>query len=420
MAKEEKKNIGITVKRDEDFSEWYQQVIIKGELAEYSKVSGCMVFRPNSWFVWEQVRGECDKRFKKLGVQNAAFPLFIPEGLIKKEGEFIADFAPLVAWVDYGGNSKLSERLAVRPTSEAIFYDHYKNWIRSHRDLPLKINQWANVVRWEFKHPVPFFRTREFFFNEGHTAFATEKESLAEQDEIMDVYEDILVNYMAVPSLRGRKSDKEKFAGAVFSSSFEHYLPNGKAIQGPAFHHDGQNFAKAYELTFTDVDEKESFVWQNTWAISTRNIGIMAAIHSDDKGLVIPPKMARIQVALVPIFNDKNKDEVLAKANELKKKLEKSFRVHVDDRAEYSPGWKFNEWELKGVPIRIELGPKDIAAKQAVLVRRDSGKKMNVNISDIAKTVEKQMDAMHDDLYKKAEKLLKDNIVRADSWDAFI
>jgi len=414
MAKKDIK--GITVKKDEDFSEWYTQVIKKADLADYTAVSGCIVYKPASYAIWEKIVKVTDKKFKQIGIQNAYFPLFIPESLLQKEATHVAGFAPEVAWVTHAGDTKLGERLAIRPTSEAIMYDSYSKWIRSHNDLPLKINQWNNVVRWEFKYATPFLRGREFLWNEGHTCFATKKEAEAEQQQIIGIYDDVCKNYLALPSLIGRKSEKEKFAGAEYTISLEFLMPNGRGIQGPDFHFDGQNFAKAFDISFTDKKGKKQYVWQNTWAITTRMIGVMIAIHGDDRGLVVPPWIAPIQVVIVPILFGSSKKKVMQEAENIKKKLEKEcVNVHLDDRDGYSPGWKFNEWEVKGIPIRIEIGPKDLKKKQVIVVKRNDGKKTSVSLTKVSKEVPKLLKQIHTDLYKKAEKLLKDGIVKVKS-----
>ena len=402
---------GLTVRKEKDLSKWYTEVITKSDIMDYTDVSGCMVFKPYSYTMWEILQKFVDERFKKVGIKNCYFPLFIPEKFLIKEKEHVEGFAPEVAWVTEAGKTKLQERLAVRPTSETIMYPSYAKWISSWRDLPLRLNQWNNVVRWEFKNPVPFLRTREFLWNEGHTVFATKEEADAEKKQILDIYLDTLKNLMAIYGSPGQKSEKEKFAGAVSTHSIECFLPTGKAIQGPDFHHDGQNFAKAYDINFQDKDGKTQYVWQNTFAITTRMLGVMFMMHGDDKGLIIPPSIAPVQIVIIPIFKEKNKETIFKKADELKKKLEKSFRVEVDKREEYTPGWKFNEWELKGVPLRIELGPKDIEKNQAVLVRRDDGKKSAVKVSEVLKEAEKILKNIHDKLYKQSEKNFKDSIV---------
>ena len=343
---------GLTIKKEENFTEWFTQLMIKAELADYSKVSGSIVIRPLAYAMWEKIVQETDKEFKKLGVQNAYFPLLIPESLFQKEKDFVKNFAPEVAWVTYGGNTKLGERLAIRPTSEAIMYDSYSKWIRSWRDLPLLINQWNNVIRWEFNNPVPFFRSREFLWNELHTCFATEKECIAHGEKVMQAYNKITENLMAIPGIYAQKTEKEKFAGGVFSKKVHTYLPNGKVLEGTCFHHDGQNFSKAYDITFKDKNGATEYIWQNTHAISTRMLGGMLALHSDNKGVVIPPKIASNKIVIIPILFDKTKTKVIKEAETIKKQL-LEFNPILDNREDISPGWKYNEWELKGIPLRI-------------------------------------------------------------------
>ncbi|HLC91052.1 MAG TPA: proline--tRNA ligase [Candidatus Nanoarchaeia archaeon] len=408
----QKDNKGITVKKVDDFSEWYTQVLQKAELIDYSPVSGCYILRPSAYHIWENVQQFFDKLIKADGVKNAYFPLFIPENLLTKEKQHVEGFAPEVAWVTHGGNTALQERLAVRPTSETIMYDSYAKWIRSHKDLPLRLNQWCNVVRWEFNHPVPFLRSREFLWQEGHTCFATPEEAHAEAEKILGFYEQVFRELYAIPVLKGKKSNQEKFAGADYTLSVEAFLPNGKAIQGATSHHLGQNFSKAFNISFTDSQGKTSYAYQNSWGISTRSIGIMILMHGDDKGLVIPPRIAEKQVVIVPILFDDSKKKVLSEVQKIKDHLEKQgLRVHVDDREDYSPGWKFNEWEVKGVPIRIELGPKDLEKKQAVAVRRDTGEKKAISLAKISKDVPSLLDTIQNDLLQKAEKFLKSSIV---------
>jgi prolyl-tRNA synthetase len=409
MAKETKE--GLTVKKSQDFSEWYTQLILKSELADYTAVSGCIAYRPYSYAIWENIQRTVDDKLKKMGIQNVYFPLLIPEGHLKKEAEHVEGFSPEVAWVTHTGNTKLSERLAVRPTSETIMYDSYSKWIRSWRDLPMRYNQWNSVVRWEFKNPVPFLRGREFLWNEGHTVFATRNEAEKEMKEIIDLWVDFSKEYMALPCLVGQKSEKEKFAGAEYSWSTEFILPNGKAVQGPDAHFDGTKFSKAFNIQFLDEQGKKQHPFQNTWAISTRQIGVMIAIHGDDKGLIIPPKIAPTHVVIIPILFDDSKTKVLKEAQNVKKKLEsKGISVKLDDREGYTPGWKFNEWELKGIPLRIEIGPKDIQKKQVTIVRRDNSKKEFFKTNTIEKQVIKLLQNIQENLYKNAEKDLKSRI----------
>ena len=410
------KNVGITVKKKDDMSKWYSQVVVKSGLVDYTSVSGCFAYRPHGYAIWEKIVKEVDWRLKKLGVKNVYFPMFIPEKLLKKEAEHVQGFAPEVAWVTEVGNTKLDERLAVRPTSETIMYDSYSKWIRSWRDLPIRYNQWNNVVRWEFKHPTPLIRTREFLWCEGHSAFATSEEAEQEISEMMALWKDVTENLLAIKGLSGKKSDAEKFAGAISSYSIEYVLPNGKTAQGPDAHFDGQNFAKAFNIVFLDRNGKKEYAWQNTWAITTRMMGIMAMIHGDDRGLVLPPGIAPVQAVIIPIFFGDSKAEILKAAKKVKERL-KGILTEVDARDEYTPGWKFNEWEMKGIPVRIELGPRDVKAGQAVVVRRDTGEKKTVKISEVKQTVGKLLADIHDNLLRNSESFLRRSIVPAESFE---
>jgi prolyl-tRNA synthetase family I len=412
---EEKKTMGITVKKADDISEWYTQVIQKAELAEYTDVSGCMVIRPRAYSVWEKVQDYFNGRIKKIGVQNAYFPLLIPEHLLTKEKEHVEGFSPEVAWVTHGGSSKLAERLAIRPTSETIMYDSYKKWIRSHTDLPLKINQWCNIIRWEFKHPVPFLRGREFLWQEGHTVFASAEEAEKEVWDIIDIYADVMEELFAVPVMKGKKTDSEKFAGADFTASIETVLPTGKAIQVATSHMLGQNFSKAFGISFIDKDEKKKHPFQNSWGISTRSLGIMVMMHGDDKGLVLPPKVAPVQIVIVPI---RASEELVAAASDIRKDLH-GFDVVVDDRKNYTPGFKFNDWELKGVPLRIEVGPKDMEAKSCVLVRRDTSEKKSVKLVHVRDEARLMLDSMQRDMLAKARIAMEGMIAEVRDEGAF-
>ncbi len=410
---------GITVKKDQDISEWYTQVIQKAELAEYTDVSGCMIFRPRVFAIWEKLQAFFDAEIKKLGVKNAYFPIFIPEHLLTKEKEHVEGFAPEVAWVTHGGNSKLAERLAVRPTSETIMYDAYSKWIRSYRDLPLKINQWVNVVRWEFKHPVPFLRGREFLWQEGHTVYAKKADSEKEVLDILELYRRVFEDLLAIPVIKGKKSENEKFAGADYSTSVETLTPSGKAVQAATSHHLGQRFAKSFGIEFLDESGKKSLPFQNSWGFSTRSIGAMILFHGDDKGVVIPPRVAPVHAVVIPILFDKDKELVLKESRKVAESLKKSFAVEFDDRDSYTAGWKFNEWELKGACLRIEIGPKDIANKQVVVVRRDTGKKEFIKLSELSRHVEVTLEKMHNDLFAKAKNFLHENTARVKSWSEF-
>ena len=413
------RELGITAKKSEDFSEWYQQVLLRSGFIDYTDVSGCLAFRPAAYGAWETLSRAVDAEFKKDGIENVYFPVFIPEKFLMKEKEHVEGFSPEVAWVTETGNSKLGERLAIRPTSETIMYASYSKWIRSWRDLPMRYNQWNNVVRWEFKHPTPFIRSREFLWNEGHTVFATEKEAEEERDKILGIYRKALREYLALPGIAGRKTDHEKFAGAVASFSIEHIMPDGFAIQGPDFHLDGQNFAKAFEIKFLTEEGKTEYAWQNTYAISTRELGVMVAVHGDDKGLVLPPAVAYIQVVVVPIYKKENMGEVLRYAEKVVGEIDGRYRTRLDAREGYSPGFKFSEWELKGVPLRIDVGGKEASAGKAVLVRRDNGKKEEVALGDLEAKVEETLRGIQEELYVKAEESMKASIHAVEEYAEF-
>ncbi len=406
---------GITAKKQENFDEWYTQVILRGEIADYTPVSGCLAYRPSGYAIWENIQRATDAEFKKVGIQDTYFPIFIPERLLKKEAEHVKGFSPEVAWVTQAGDSTLDERLAIRPTSETVMYEVVSRWIRSWRDLPLRLNQWNNVVRWEFRHPTPFLRSREFLWNEGHSLFASKEEADAERDQILGIYKSITEGFLALPGYMGRKTDSEKFAGAEATYSIEHLLPDGKAIQGPDFHSDGQRFSKAFDITFVDEEGENRFAWQNTWAITTREIGVMLAVHGDDKGAVIPPRLAALQVVVVPIVNDDTKEHVLKEAAKIERDLSRSWRTRLDDRDNLTPGRKFNEWELKGVPLRIEIGPRDIKSNQAVVVRRDTGVKKVVPLKGIEETVGAELESIQTNLLERARAFLATHTSEASS-----
>jgi len=413
MSKKDEK--GITVKKEQDFSEWYSQLLQKAELIEYTDVSGCYILRPRAYVIWEKLKDYFDKKIKKSGVKNVYFPLFIPESLLRKEEGHFKGFKAEVAWVTHGGESKLNERLAVRPTSETLIHNTLPKWIRSYKDLPLRINQWCNVVRWEFKHPTPFLRSREFLWQEGHSSFANKQEAEREVLEILNYYEEVYEKLFAVPIIKGKKSNKEKFAGADYTLSVETFLPNGKAIQGATSHYLGHNFAEAFNIKFVDSDEKVRLVHQTSWGISTRSIGIMILIHSDNKGLVLPPNVADEKVVVVPILSEKDKEKVIKSANKIYKDL-KEFNPILDDRVEYSPGWKFNEWEMKGIPIRVEIGPRDLVKKQAVIVTRHDGKKEFVKLDNLNERISRALNRMQSDLFEKAKKTINSNTVFVASY----
>jgi prolyl-tRNA synthetase len=414
-------DLGITVKKSEDLSEWYTQVILKSGLADYAQVKGCMVFRELSYAIWEKIQEIFNEKIKRTGHRNVYFPLFIPESFLKKEAEHFAGFVPEVAWVTIGGDTPLEERLAIRPTSETIIYATYAKWIRSWRDLPIKLNQWCSVVRWETKATKLFLRTREFLWQEGHTAHATKEEADKEVMEILNEYRDIMENYLAIPVLVGRKSESEKFAGALYTTTLEAIMPDGKALQMGTSHNLGQNFSKVFDIKFIGEDEKEHYVWQTSWGISTRVIGAMVMVHGDDKGLVIPPKVAPIQAVIVPIpYKKAETSAILAKAKEIHEKLQKAgIPTVLDDRREYTPGWKFNDWELKGVPIRIEIGPKDVEHGQITIARRDTYEKMAVKDEEALDAVKRLLDDIQRNLFNRAKKFLEEHITTVKSYEEF-
>jgi len=388
-------------KRSVDFSQWYIDVIRKADLADYTPVRGCMVIKPYGYAIWEAIQRELDRLIKETGHVNAYFPLFVPESLLMKEAEHVEGFAPEVPWVTHVGEEKLEERLAIRPTSEAIIGRLYADWIQSYRDLPLLINQWANVVRWE-KRTRPFLRTSEFLWQEGHTCHATHEESLEEVLGMLGVYKSFVEEFLAVPVVSGLKSDSEKFAGAVDTYAIEALMGDGRALQMGTSHDLGQNFAQAFGIKFLDSDNTEKFVWQTSWGVSTRLIGGLVMVHGDDRGLVLPPAVAPIQVVVVPIYRDATKEKVLAEAGLLAAELASSLRVKLDAREGYSPGWKFNDWEMRGVPLRIELGPKDIEAGQVTFVRRDTGEKSPVPRAEAASRAAALMGDMQSALLERA------------------
>ncbi len=419
MEEKEEKKFKLTAKKAENMTDWYTQVVVNSEFVDYSAVSGASVFRPDSYFAWDTIKEATDAMFKEEGILDVYFPLFIPERFLDKEKEHVKGFSPEVAWVTHTGDTELSERLAVRPTSEAIIYDSFSRWVRSWRDLPIKFNIWNSVVRWEFKHPTPLLRGREFLWNEGHSVFATEKEAEAERGVILGIYKKVMRDYLALPGIVGRKTETEKFAGAVATYSIEQLMPDGWALQGPDHHSDGQKFAQAFDIQFIDKDGQKKYAYQNTYAISTRELGAMVLMHGDDKGLVMPPKLARIQVVVIPIYTNANKEEVLAYANSVYESIRHVFRAYLDDRDEYSPGWKYNEWEMKGIPIRIEVGRREIEAKSAVVVRRDTGSKEPAQSAELKEAVAKALAAIHENLYDRAEEFLNTHIFKVKDYDEF-
>lgn len=405
-------------KRSEDYSQWYIDVVLKAEMAEYSPVKGCMVIRPTGYGIWEKIQQHLDRMFKETGHVNAYFPLFIPESFLKKEAEHVEGFAPECAMVTHGGGKKLEEPLAIRPTSETIIWSTYKNWISSYRDLPILINQWANVCRWEMRTRL-FLRTTEFLWQEGHTAHATYEEAEEETMRMVQIYRRFAEEYLAMPVIVGRKTRREKFAGALHTYCIEAMMQDGKALQAGTSHHLGQNFAKAFDVKFQDRDTELKYVYATSWGVSTRLIGGMVMTHSDDNGLVIPPKLAPTPVVFVPIWrSDAEKELVLDKAHEITRNWDPLF-FRIDDRDQYKPGYKFNEWELKGVPVRVEIGPRDVAAGTVVAARRDTGEKVTLP----AETLREHLDALLADIQKNlfdtAKKRMEERTYAVDSYDEY-
>lgn len=412
---------GITVKKNEDFSEWYQQVVLKSKMADYAPVKGCMIFREHSYAIWEKIQETFNKKIKATGHRNVYFPLFIPESFLKKEAEHFQGFVPEVAWVTVGGDTPLEERLAIRPTSETIMYATYSKWIRSWRDLPILLNQWCTVVRWETKATRLFLRTREFLWQEGHTAHTTEKEADQEAMHILNDYRDVMESYLAIPVLVGKKTENEKFAGALYTLTLEAIMPDGKALQMGTSHNLGQHFSKVFDIKYLDENEKESYVWQTSWGFSSRMIGAMIMLHGDDKGLILPPRVAPVQVVIVPIpYKDADEQEITASAKQAQEELEKAgVEVVLDDRTEYTPGWKFNEWELRGVPLRIEIGPRDVKQNQVLIVRRDNRQKIPTKQQETVKTVIQTLDHIQNELYARAKRQLEQDITTVADYEEF-
>ncbi|MCL2752667.1 MAG: proline--tRNA ligase [Defluviitaleaceae bacterium] len=399
MAKGDK-NVEMITSRDVDFAQWYTDVVKKAGLVEYSSVKGCVILLPYGYAIWEMIKTELDARFKAVGNENVYFPMFIPESLLQREKDHIEGFAPEVAWVTHGGDEELEERLCIRPTSEVLFCEYFANAIQSHRDLPKKFNQWCSVVRWE-KSTRPFLRTREFMWQEGHTAHATAEEADAFTLMMLHLYADFAENYLALPVLRGRKTEKEKFAGAKETLTIESMMHDGKALQTATSHNFGSDFAKAFDITYTDKENKLQHIHQTSWGLSTRLIGGIIMAHGDDNGLVLPPKIAPIQVVIIPIAS--HKEGVLDKAYELENTLSRHFRVKLDV-SDRTPGWKYAEYEMKGVPIRLEIGPKDIEKGQCVLVLRDNGEKIVASLDNLVEEVQMRLYTIHKAIYEKARK----------------
>jgi len=404
--------------KDVDYSQWYIDVILKTNMMDYAPMKGFMAIRPFGYAIWEKIQEQLDRRFKDTGHENAYFPTFIPQSLLQKEADHVEGFAPELAWVTKGGNEILNEPLAVRPTSEAIICDFYSRWIQSWRDLPVLINQWCNVVRWE-KSTRPFLRTSEFLWQEGHTCHRTEEEAEAETLQMLEVYREFLETEMAIPALAGRKTEREKFAGALRTYCVEALMTDGRALQAGTSHNLGQHFAKVFDITFLDQDDQLKHIWQTSWGVSTRLVGALIMVHGDDRGLILPPRMAPTQVVIVPILSKKEKERVLESVRELENQLKQDLRVKLDDREEYSPGWKFNDWEMKGTPVRIEVGPKDLDKGHVVMVRRDTGEKEFVNREEVPARLKELLEQIQNDMLARATEFRKTNTRIGDDYEEF-
>jgi len=415
------KEVGITVSKSENFSEWYTQVVIKAELADYAPVKGLIVLRPDGYSIWESIKESLDKKLKETGHRNGFLPVLIPESLLAKEKEHFEGFNPEVFWVTHSGNSEIGDRLALRPTSETLAYSLFSKWIRSWRDLPLKINFWNSALRAEIKGTKPFLRTSEFLWQEGHTVHATKDEAEKEVADILEIYKKTIEEELAVPVVTGKKSEKDKFVGAVYTNTLESLMPDGKALQMGTSHFLGQNFSKPFDVKYLDENNTETFAWQTSWGVSWRLIGGMIMTHGDDKGLVLPPKVAPIQVVIIPIYYSKeDKENVLQKACKIKDSLSNNdIRVHLDDREQLTPGFKFNDWEMRGIPIRIEIGPKDIAKNQIVLARRHNQTKISLDMDGLTEKTLSELKNIQKEMFDAAKKILDERVVRVSEYQQF-
>ena len=415
------KEVGITVSKSENFSEWYTQVVIKTELVDYAPVKGLIVLRPDGYSIWESIKESLDKKLKETGHRNGFLPVLIPESLLAKEKEHFEGFNPEVFWVTHSGTSEIGDRLALRPTSETLAYSLFSKWIRSWRDLPLKINFWNSALRAEIKGTKPFLRTSEFLWQEGHTVHATKDEAEKEVADILELYKKTIEEELAVPVVTGKKSEKDKFVGAVYTDTLESLMPDGKALQMGTSHFLGQNFSKPFDVKYLDKNNSETFAWQTSWGVSWRLIGGMIMTHGDDKGLVLPPKVAPIQVVIIPIYYSKeDKENVLQKACQIKDSLSNNdIRVHLDDREQMTPGFKFNDWEMKGIPIRIEIGPKDIAKNQIVLARRHNQTKISLDIDGLTEKTLSELKNIQKEMFDAAKKILDERVVRVSEYQQF-
>ncbi|KAI7866547.1 hypothetical protein BDF14DRAFT_1812647 [Spinellus fusiger] len=432
---EEVHQMGIEAKKDVDFPKWYQQVLTKSEMLDYYDVSGCYILRPLAYNVWKEITNFFDAAITEMGVEDTYFPMFVSSRVLQREKDHIEGFAPEVAWVTKAGSSDLEEPIAIRPTSETVMYPYFSKWIRSYRDLPFRINQWCSVVRWEFKNPQPFLRTREFLWQEGHTAHLTLEGADKEVHEILDLYEQVYNDLLALPVVKGVKSEKERFAGGYYTTTVEGFIPTtGRAIQGGTSHCLGQNFSKMFNIVIEDPsapanateEVKKLHVWQNSWGLSTRTIGVMVMVHGDDKGLVMPPRVALVQAVVVPCgltvkTSKEDADTIYDQCQEVAKRLKKAgLKSKADVRENYSPGFKFNHWEIRGVPLRLELGPMDIKKHQVTAVRRDTGAKFAIGLDTLEQGVKEALETIQNDMYQKAKAKMESSIVRLTKWEDFV
>lgn len=418
------KQLGIENDKEKQFSEWYSEIIVKAEMIDYYDISGCYILRPWSYLIWEQIKDFFDHEIKSVGVQNCYFPLFVSEDALNAEKEHVEGFAPEVAWVTRSGKSELKKPIAVRPTSETIMYPAYSKWIRSHRDLPLKLNQWSNVVRWEFKHPTPFLRSREFLWQEGHTAFATLEEAAEEVLTILHFYRRVYEELLAVPVTLGQKTEEEKFPGGLYTTTVECFIPtSGRGVQAATSHCLGQNFAKMFNIQFENEKAEKQYAWQNSWGLTTRSIGIMVMVHGDNKGLVLPPRVAPYQFVIVPIYykdlslNNKMNEKAKSLLHELQSV---GFRGFLDDRQNYNPGWKYNHWEVKGVPVRVDLGPSDFENNTIVISRRDDFSKETVPQTNLVKRLREVLEDIQNKLFEKAKEKRNAKFAKVETFEEFL
>jgi len=406
-------------RKEENFSQWYIDLVLKAKLADYAPVKGCMVIRPNGYLLWENIQKNLDRMFKETGHVNAYFPLLIPESFIQKESEHMEGFSPECAVVTYGGGKKLKEPLVIRPTSETMIWSMYARWITSYRDLPLLLNQWCNIVRWELR-PRLFLRTSEFLWQEGHTAHETYEEAEEEALKILGIYRKFVEEYMAIPVYEGQKSESERFAGALKTYTIEALMQDGKVLQAGTSHNLGQNFARAFNVKFATREGGEDYVWATSWGVSTRLIGALIMTHGDNKGIIVPPKLASLIAVIVPIYySSEERSRVLSYIQSLYSNLREHFNIKIDDREEYRPSYKFNEWELQGIPLRIEVGPKDVEKKEVILVRRDTGKKVSLPFNEVSLRIPTLLDEIQENLFERAEKFKEENTFKIDTFEDF-